>query len=306
LLITSRTLSTPVLLAASISTTSMSSPRAIAVHELHVPHGSGRRRVALLAVQALGEDARGRGLARPPRAAEQVRVRDPPGGDRLLQRARDVVLPDELIERPGSVTAGEDGVRHDAGHCSGRRGFPEIGYAPPTMNRAGFLIRLLAALIDAAGMLFFAVGLGVPVMYVLDEHLQFSADRAEYLTALAVYPVVIAYAFTEVAFARSPGKWLLRLRITRADGSAADGWTLLSRWTVKYTPSLLDFMAEATFRPAPLVFLAGLMQLVVTLGCLAVLGESRRAWHDRWSGTAVMRVPKAERQPHGFDVLPVP
>src|SRR4051794_4095684 len=37
----SRTLSTPVLLAASISITSMSSPRAIATQELHLLHGSG-------------------------------------------------------------------------------------------------------------------------------------------------------------------------------------------------------------------------------------------------------------------------
>src|SRR4051794_25042605 len=38
---TSRMLSTPVLLAASISMTSMSCPLAIAWHDSHLPHGSG-------------------------------------------------------------------------------------------------------------------------------------------------------------------------------------------------------------------------------------------------------------------------
>ena len=55
------------------------------------------------------------------RAAEQVRVGDAAGLDRLLQRLRDVVLPDDLIERAGAVAAGEDGVRHREGWYPPRR-----------------------------------------------------------------------------------------------------------------------------------------------------------------------------------------
>src|SRR4051812_19782381 len=54
-MIVSRTLSTPVLLAASISITSMSSPRAIDWHESHFPHG---------VVTGLSDDWQFRHLAR--------------------------------------------------------------------------------------------------------------------------------------------------------------------------------------------------------------------------------------------------
>ena len=95
---TSRMLSTPVLLAASISITSMSSPRAMDRHESHLPHGSVVGLSEFLAVQSLGEDAGHRRLARPARAAEQIRVGDPSGLDRLFQRLRNVILPDDFVE----------------------------------------------------------------------------------------------------------------------------------------------------------------------------------------------------------------
>ena len=67
--ISSRTSSTPVLLAASISSRSMKRPASMSQAGVALAAGLGRR--AALAVQRLGEDARDRGLADAARAGEQ-------------------------------------------------------------------------------------------------------------------------------------------------------------------------------------------------------------------------------------------
>ena len=66
----------------------------------------------VLAVQGLGEDARGGGLARPPRTAEQVGVSHPPLPHGVAQRPDDVVLAPHLAEPAWSVAAVEGLVRH--------------------------------------------------------------------------------------------------------------------------------------------------------------------------------------------------
>ena len=37
---------------------------------------------------------------------------DPAGGDRLFERLGDVILADDVVERGGTVAAGEDSVSH--------------------------------------------------------------------------------------------------------------------------------------------------------------------------------------------------
>ena len=101
----------------------MSSPRAIATHDSHLPHGSVVGSSDFSQFSAL---ARMRAIDVLPvaaRAAEQIRVGDPAGLDRLLQRLRNVLLPDDFIERSGAISAGENGVRHrlfSKNRCCGR------------------------------------------------------------------------------------------------------------------------------------------------------------------------------------------
>ena len=63
------------------------------------------------AVQRAGENPRAGRLAAPARAAEQVGVVDPPGAQRLGERAGDVFLPLHLGERRRAVLAVEGQVR---------------------------------------------------------------------------------------------------------------------------------------------------------------------------------------------------
>ena len=65
-----------------------------------------------LAVERLREETRRRRLAHPPRPGEEEGVGDAARGDGGLERARHVLLPDDLVEPLGSETAGEHLVRH--------------------------------------------------------------------------------------------------------------------------------------------------------------------------------------------------
>ena len=71
-------------------------------------HAAGvarRGRGALLAVQRFGENARQRGLADAARPDKQVGVRDASGFDRVLERARDMLLTDHIIKPLGAPFA---------------------------------------------------------------------------------------------------------------------------------------------------------------------------------------------------------
>ena len=85
-----------------------------------VTRAVGRRRRPLRAVEALGEDARHRGLAGAARAGEEVGLAHRVGRDRVAQRPDDRLLPDDVleglwtvfpVERSHGTIQAENGVR---------------------------------------------------------------------------------------------------------------------------------------------------------------------------------------------------
>ena len=80
--------------------------RALADRDALRAHAARLGRGPLLAVDHLGEDARGRGLARAPRPAEQERVVQAALADRAGERADHVVLPEHLLRASAAGTAG--------------------------------------------------------------------------------------------------------------------------------------------------------------------------------------------------------
>ena len=104
--------STPLLDAASSSCTSKLVPASTARHDSHSQHGSPSTGAAQLS--DLGEDARGRRLARAAGAAEQVGVADPAVAHGVAQRRDDVILAPDLAEPAGPVAPVEGLVRHRA------------------------------------------------------------------------------------------------------------------------------------------------------------------------------------------------
>ncbi len=98
----------PRLLAPSISSTSTSSPVLMLLADVALV--AGRRRGAFFAVQGLGQDSGGRGLAHPAGAGEQIGVADAIGRDGVRQRLGDVLLADQFGEGLRPIPPGDDDV----------------------------------------------------------------------------------------------------------------------------------------------------------------------------------------------------
>ena len=98
-----------------------------------VAHAAGLAVVELLAVEGLGEDAGGGGLARAPRPAEQVAMADPGLAHGVAQRHGDVVLPEDLLEPLRPEPAIEGLVRRVVGTVVG--GIGSVGHGQRIAQR---------------------------------------------------------------------------------------------------------------------------------------------------------------------------
>ncbi len=123
----SRISSTLLLEAASSSWRSNEVPCSMARHESHSPHGSPS--VEVLAVERLGQDPGGGGLARAAGPAEQVGVADPVLAHGVVQRATTWSWPRISREALGPIAAVEGLVGH--------RGEPTGAPPPPDPESAG-------------------------------------------------------------------------------------------------------------------------------------------------------------------------
>jgi RDD family protein len=155
------------------------------------------------------------------------------------------------------------------------------------LERAGFWRRAVAAGLDLlVGGFSVVVGslLAVGILSVAGT----SDAVSERLGGIISNVLVLAYTSSEVWLAATPGKLALGLWIGTSAGTRAGRWTLALRWSSKYYSTFLGLIFAMTLDPLT-YYLGGFMKLVVAVGCLAALDEHRRAWHDEWAGTAVLR-----------------
>jgi len=167
------------------------------------------------------------------------------------------------------------------------------------MERAGAMRRIAAAAIDV-------VALGSIALFISYIGWYFSAMGVptaiqEARWGLLLNCLVLIYSSSEVFAATSLGKLVVRLRITNADGTAATRYKLISRWSTKWSYFLIGSLAYVT-SAVILRWLAGLMGLLVLIGCLAGLGETGMSWHDQWAKTAVFHLRWLSKQ-RGFEPL---
>ena len=158
------------------------------------------------------------------------------------------------------------------------------------MKRIGFWWRVLATLVDLPVAIVLWIGVTFAV-YTLTGGLR------EPQVSTAFWTTWLCYTSLEVFTAGTPGKRLLKMRISTLDGTPADRWRLLVRWFAKQTPPIFG-LCWLTTGITIFYFLAGISNAVLLLSCLYASGESKLAWHDEWAGTAVTAVP--DKSAHGL------
>lgn len=127
-------------------------------------------------------------------------------------------------------------------------------------------------------------------------------------TAIRIFGIVsalfgLAYTSMEIFFAATPGKLILKQKISRADGAPADQLMLIKRWAMKQSSSLVNLLVVVTGILA-LGYVSQLLALAILVSCLMVMRSTKLALHDDLAGTSVMG-PSTSVLPSGFPVMPM-
>jgi uncharacterized RDD family membrane protein YckC len=144
------------------------------------------------------------------------------------------------------------------------------------MERQTFGIRLQAALVD--------LGILVVAWAILAVVFGTTGVAGRLIFGLAV----LGYFATEIVKAQSPGKMVMKLKIAKEDGSPADQNVLFTRYALKMAANIVSLLSVLTAM-ALLNFLAGLIFLVLLVGCFMAMGDARQALHDTIAKTAVFK-----------------
>jgi uncharacterized RDD family membrane protein YckC len=170
-------------------------------------------------------------------------------------------------------------------------------------NRVGFWPRVAASLVDfviVSALAYLAKGLvesalpGVYASKIAEATADPRAAQARgFITAMAGWGLAVAllgpfYGLIEGLIGRSPGKMLTGLRIVDEAGQPAPLGTLLVRYLVKSSSSLIALVAVFAGAKA-LDLVSQIVSFGILLGFFLVLTKSRQALHDKIAGTAILR-----------------
>lgn len=160
-----------------------------------------------------------------------------------------------------------------------------LSYAQPPQQgsaREGFLFRFCAALIDAV----FCVVPGFVLSLIVAK------VAGLWFAGVFVALAYLGYSALEIFKAATPGKMLLKLKITNEDGSEAARATLIRRWAIKQIPQFANLVAAVT---ALTIFGWFTMFCVIgfVISCCLTFRPERQALHDTFAHTAVFRTQTA-------------
>ncbi len=169
--------------------------------------------------------------------------------------------------------------------------------------RAGVAIRVAATLLDLA--------IFTPLLFFAAANVGRWMDASPvWISVMIGNGMALLYSLSEVAFAATPGKLLLGLRIVAADGQPAVSSALLLRFLAKHAWRVCALVAAvsdvlsvrliaaqfgfAVFRDSPLDFVTlravgELALLGVVAGFFLTLRPRRQTLHDLLSDTCVSR-----------------
>jgi uncharacterized RDD family membrane protein YckC len=178
--------------------------------------------------------------------------------------------------------------------------------------RQGFASRLLAMLCDTViaiaviGLISAAFTGDAFILIKLadnDPQAERAAESAGWGFAAALILFFLAFWFSEIYLAASPGKLVLGLRIGDENGVRASLRQLIVRWLVKNSGGVIEMIGD--FAGVRGILAAGhVVSLAVVMGCFFVLGSSRQALHDKVASTAVFKKSDLRAAAgHGFEVI---
>jgi uncharacterized RDD family membrane protein YckC len=150
------------------------------------------------------------------------------------------------------------------------------------LERKGLVIRLVAAIIDSV----IAGVVATIAAMVLGSIVSFLGV----LVAAAVY---VAYPLIEITRAQSPGKMILKLKVTAADGSPATRGQLIERAKLRWLPNAASGVLMVLGLVSPIFSTLASLGLVVLSIALLVLSlktiqTTMQAYWDVRANTAVM------------------
>jgi uncharacterized RDD family membrane protein YckC len=161
----------------------------------------------------------------------------------------------------------------------------QLNYAQPPQQygaREGFLLRFCAALIDGAISL---------VPYVMG--LVVTKVAGLWTGGVFMGLAFLAYSAFEIFKAATPGKMLLKLKITNEDGSEASRQTLIKRWAIKQVPLFANLLAVVTM-VGIFGWLTSFCVIAYIISCCLTIRPERQALHDTMAHTAVTRTQVAQ------------
>lgn len=163
------------------------------------------------------------------------------------------------------------------------------------MERSGAGIRLLAVVLDAivfvtlvvAALTAWGYATGLFGGAVSELPRGAASERALAIPyVILVAAIYNAYYGLEIFLGASLGKLLLRRRICSADGSTAPFASLLCRYCLKHSPTLLGVLGYL-LGSHHLGLLSSALNLVGAFGVLMIFGSEKQTWYDRFTDTAV-------------------
>lgn len=172
-------------------------------------------------------------------------------------------------------------------------------------DRIGVGTRFIAWIIDTILTLaLYAAALGI--LYKMDlitiETLKYIPDSLSFIDiqykqniiidTLIFLTVSLSYNATEIAFAATPGKYLLGIQIKGEYGNKASTTQLVMRYLLKWGGGILLFIGTlilSTYQINIVYFIGRAISAIINLGYLLAFGESKQALHDRLALTAVYK-----------------
>jgi uncharacterized RDD family membrane protein YckC len=174
-------------------------------------------------------------------------------------------------------------------------------------NRVGFGPRLLALLIDFAGMWVLTILFYIVVPQIVQPFVDYQMAQVgeESLSRVSfdITPVIVfinlliftrlIFFSSEIVFGTSLGKYLLKLKITNRLGEKPSMGQLTARFAIKHIYPLLNLFSLVLFIDF-VGTLALIFGAIVYFGCFFVLGDNKLSLQDVISGTMVITDKKAE------------